>query len=271
MIVKGAFAPPRGRRPSIEWVPPEELMIDRSYQRSIDSPSARRLIVAIAESWNWDLCMTLAVSRRPDDSLWIMDGQHRHAAARLRGDIDSLPCNITRRSGPEEEAYVFIAANRSRRTVTTLDDFHAALAAGDPEALTLDRLVRGAGLQVARHSNAQALGPGEIAHIKGLRRALSRYGEQVVGAALTSIGEAFPDEVLVNPGALLSALIAIHARPPIRFDPDLLFETLLDGTTEDWSGRAGLHLLRGGKQREDALRETILTAYHGRQFERAVA
>ena len=257
-----AFAAPKGRRPSIEWIPPAELEIDPSYQRSIEFAASRRSIRKIAEQWDWDLFGMLLVSRRPDDRLFVVDGQHRLAAAQLRGDIDMLPCSITRRAGPADEASLFIAANRSRRTVATLDDFHAAVAAGDPESVKILGLVEKAGLKVARHYEAKGYAAGEIGSIAGLRRALQRHGEEPVRRALTLAGEAFPDEQLVNGAALLGALIELHAS--YELDADRLFETLLQRTTAEWSQIARLEALTGGKQRSDALKSAILTFYQAR-------
>lgn len=255
------FAPAQGRRPTIEWIPLDELRIDDAYQRSIDTAASRRQIHTIAFGWNWDLCMVLSVSRRPDDALYVVDGQHRLAAARLRGDIDAMPCCVVRRAGGHEEARLFIAANRTRRTVNVLDDFHAAVAAGDEEALTIARLVQAAGLRVARHKNSKSYGPGELGYVIGLTNALRRHGAPVLGAALSTIGEAFPDEVLVNPGAMLGAIVAIHAHPPEGFDPEAFFAVLLSRTTEEWGRWSGLTEIRGGKARAYALRGSILTSF----------
>lgn len=256
------FSPARGRRPSIEWVPPAELEIDPGYQRSIEFAASQRQVRKIAERWDWDLFGMLLVSRRPDDRMFVVDGQHRLAAARLRGDIDMLPCSIARRAGPAEEARLFIAANRTRRTVATLDDFHAAVAAGDPESLLIQKLVVGAGLKVGRHPDAKGYGPNEVGYIAGLRKALARHGEDVVRRALASLAEAFPDERFVNGGAMLSALLDLHAGREL--DGDVLFETLLERTTAEWSLVASVGGLKGGKHRSDAIKNAILNRYHAR-------
>jgi hypothetical protein len=254
-----SFPPPIGRRPSIEWVPLDELQIDAAYQRSVEFAASKRHIRKIAEGWDWTLFGMLLVSRRPDDRLFVVDGQHRLEGARLRGDIDMVPCSISRRSGPEEEAKLFIAANRTRRTVATIDDYHAALAAGDPDTVRLNGLIEGAGLKVARHYDAKGYGPGELGFIAGLRRAVQKHGEPPIAAALTQLGEAFPDETLVNGGAILSALIDLQVG--YELDQDALFQTLLEKTTAEWSQAAKLGALTGGKQRIDAVKNAILARY----------
>jgi ParB/Sulfiredoxin domain len=76
-----------GTPPSIEWIHLDGLAIDRTYQRSTDNEASCRLIIHISAKFDWRLCGPLVVSRRPDDDLVIIDGQHRWLAAKRRGDI----------------------------------------------------------------------------------------------------------------------------------------------------------------------------------------
>ena len=258
-----AFAPPRGRQPSIEWVPIGELLIDDSYQRSIDTAASQKLIRAIASEWDWDVLDILKVSRRPDDRLFLVDGQHRRAAAVLRNDIPQLPCVLKRCAGPDEEARLFMAANRGRKRMSRLDDFRAALAAGDGDAIAVDRLVTAAELKIASHELAAHVGPGELVNVVGLRNQLRRHGDTVLGDALKLVGEAFPDEVLVAPSAMIGALIDLLKQAP-AVDPDRLFATMLTGTTAEWANWAGLSGIRaGGTAQMRALRDVIRHRYAG--------
>src|SRR5262245_54568109 len=75
------YPPPVGTRPSIEWIPLNMLSVDAAYQRSTDNDPSRRLIASITAKFDWRLCMPLVVSRRADDKLVIIDGQHRWLAA----------------------------------------------------------------------------------------------------------------------------------------------------------------------------------------------
>lgn len=250
------FAKPRGRQPTIEWVPIDELEIDESYQRSIDTAKSQRLIRAIASHWDWDVFDVLKVSRRPDDRQFVIDGQHRRAAAKLRGDIPQLPCVLKRCADAAEEARLFWEANRGRKAMGRIDDFRAAIVAGDGDALAVERVIMAAGFSIARHEIQQRLAPGEIANVVGMRSLLRRFGEARLGEALTMMGEAFPDEVLVSPTAFAEAIAELlGSRPPI--DPDALFQTLLGGTTADWAGWAGIHGIPGGKSKVIALRNVI--------------
>jgi hypothetical protein len=89
------WSKPLGMPPSIENRSPDELNIDDAYQRSIDTGPSRSLIQKIAKGWDWRMCLPLVVSKREDGSLWVLDGQHRLAAAKVRGDIPYLPCCVS--------------------------------------------------------------------------------------------------------------------------------------------------------------------------------
>lgn len=245
----------RGRLPTIEWVPIDELLIDDSYQRSIDTRASTKLIETIAAEWDWDLFDVLKVSRRPDDTLFVVDGQHRRAAARLRGDITQLPCVLKRCAGPADEAKLFIAANRGRKAMSVLDDYRAAVGAGDEVATKIEEMVTAAGLKMARASSPKGLAPGEIAILAPIRGALKKRGEPVTAKALDLIGAAFPDEVLISASCLFGAPVEILALTEVG--EDQLLATLLTGTTKDWEDWAALPALRGGTVRNRAMRAAI--------------
>lgn len=86
--------PPLGRMPVLQFCAPGELDIDPAYQRDVTNGSSLTLIRRLAQHWNWDLCQPLVVARRAGGGLFVIDGQHRLEAARLRGDIPQLPCVV---------------------------------------------------------------------------------------------------------------------------------------------------------------------------------
>ena len=130
--------PPLGSLPVLQYCSPDQLSIDESYQRSLESENSRTLIRKIAMYWDWGLCQPLFVARRSDGKLYVVDGQHRLAAAKLRGDIWQLPCVVTHFDSAADEAASFVALNQQRRPLTQVELFKAALSAGDEEALTIE-------------------------------------------------------------------------------------------------------------------------------------
>lgn len=201
--------PPLGAPPTLEWRSVGELLIDPIYQRSIDTGPSQALIRRIAMFWDWGLCQPLAVSRRPDGALTIVDGQHRVSAAKLRSDIPHLPCVITSYRSAGDEAAAFVALNQMRRPLSALDLFRAAIAAEDKEALLILDCVTAAGLSFAPHMNNAAWKAGQIGNIGGIQRVLRPHGETVLRMALSALAKAWPGEILRYGGSIFPGFAAV--------------------------------------------------------------
>jgi hypothetical protein len=249
---------PLGAPPTLEWRALAELGIDEIYQRSILTGPSHSLIRKIAMFWDWGLCQPLAVSRRPDGSLLIVDGQHRHAAAVMRGDIPHLPCVITSYAKAGDEAAAFVALNQQRRPLCALDLFKAAVAAEDTEALTILRAIHDAGLRLAKHGNYIAWQANEISNIGGIQRYFRRAGEAATKVALTALARAWPGEVLRYAGSVFPGFAAVALDEfRLRSDPaktiDELAKIAGQRTQTDWRKAAQIATAEaGGSQREAA-------------------
>jgi hypothetical protein len=191
--------------------------------------------------WDWGLCQPLAVSRRPDGSLVIVDGQHRASAAKLRGDIPHLPCVITSYATAGDEAAAFVALNQQRRPLGRLDIFKAALAAGDFEASQIALALEEAGLRVASSTNLKTLRPGAVSNIRGLQRCYRANGLPVLTAALDVLAQSFKGQVLQYAGSIFPGLEAIVA-DEIQLDANfadgerfaLMTEMVGGATQQEW-------------------------------------
>jgi hypothetical protein len=253
------YDPPIGSLPSIEWIHLNRLSVDSAYQRSTDNEASRRLIASITAKFDWRLCAPLVVSRRSDDALTIIDGQHRWMAASRRNDIAQLPCCIFRYENKEEEARMFILANRARKPINRLDDYYAALAAADEDALEMQQIVTDAGLSVARNTSSTAWRPGEVAFTSSIAKAIRRFGPAIASAVLTNMAVAFPGQKMTHGGAIFGGLVRIMSRPRPDFDPDRLLSALQTRTADEWGVFAvGL---KGGDMRMAALHDAIMDAY----------
>ncbi|NEV00418.1 DUF6551 family protein [Bradyrhizobium uaiense] len=254
--------PPVGSQPSIEWIHLGRLSIDGAYQRSTDNSASRRLISSIAAKFDWRLCAPLVVSRRPDDTLTIIDGQHRWMAASQRDDIPQLPCCVFRYQNIQEEARMFIVANRARKPVNRLDDYFAAVAAADEDALEIHQIVTDAGLHIARNTSSTAWQPGDVAFTAAIATSIRRFGPAITSAVLTNMAVAFPYQKMRHGGAIFGGLVRIMSRPPQDFDPDRLVATLQTRTADEW-GHCTTGL-KGGDVRAIALQDAIMRAYEER-------
>lgn len=203
--------PPLGTLPVLQYQPPAALDIDPEYQRSMDSSSSQTLVRKIAQHWNWDLCQPLVVSRRDDGSMFVIDGQHRLAAAKLRGDISVLPCVVTQFSSVADEAASFVHLNQQRRPLTKLDIFKAALASEDTQTQAIVAAMAEAGLSIAPHSNYVSWKPGMMSNIAGIERAWQMQGAAVASAALLTFARAFGGEVLRYAGTIFPGVVAVVA------------------------------------------------------------
>ncbi len=211
-VATTAFDPQRGTLPVLEIVPIDELSIDPSYQRSVDNKASRKLIRDIAQHWHWGLCQPLVVSARDEGaSLFVIDGQHRLEAARLRGDIDALPCVLVECDGAEEEAASFVQLNQHRRPLNAIELFRAAIASGEEEAAAIMQAMTTAGLTIAPHLTSVAWKPGMVGNIAGIQTAWRRHGPEVTLQALRILGRAFDGEVIQFAGTIFPGIVAICA------------------------------------------------------------
>lgn len=232
-VATTTFEPQRGTVPVLEIVPIDELSIDPSYQRSIENRASQKLIREIAQRWHWGLCQPLVVSARDDGaSLFVIDGQHRLEAARLRGDIEALPCVLVECDGAEEEAASFVQLNQNRRPLTALEIFRAAIASGEEQAIAIAQAITSAGLTIAPHLTSVAWRPGMIGNIGGIERAWRRHGPEVTVQALRILARAFDGEVIHYAGTIFPGIVAVCANG----DADGLVSLLRRRGQSEWRG-----------------------------------
>lgn len=245
--------PPVGSLPVLQYCSPDQLRIDETYQRSLESGKSQTLVRRIAMFWDWGLCQPLFVARRSDGNLYVVDGQHRLAAAKLRADIWQLPCVVTSFDSAEAEAASFVALNQERRPLNALELFKAALASGDFETSQIAVAIEDAGLILSNHATTQLMKPGAVCNVGGLRRCYRVNGLQVLTAALDVMGQAFKGQVLRYGGTLFPGIEAIVAdeiaRDPAFVDGDLfsLMAEMVGGAAQsEWVRDIGAAVANGG-------------------------
>jgi hypothetical protein len=252
-----AFNPARGTPPTIEWRGVSELEIDGTYQRAAESGMVRH----IAVHWDWRLCAPLTVSRRIDPAgFFVIDGQHRLEAAKLRGDIPHLPCIISTFGSIAEEAGCFVAVNSHRKRVTPLDTFRAQLASGDARAVEISEIIHSAGLSLAKHSNFTSWKPLQISAISGVRGSLARFGPEVTRRALSLVARAWPKEVLQYSGRILAGLYPLVANPPQPFTDERLLAVLRSRRQTEWFAAMLRRQAKHGEMPESAMNYALRDA-----------
>ena len=126
-------------------IPKQELEVDPGYQRNQIN---QRRVDELCRAWDWIACGCLVVALRDDNKWFVMDGQHRKLAADQRGDIAELPCLVFETASRREEALGFLAINRGRVGVSSLDRYRAQLLSGDKTAFAVDALLKSTGHRV---------------------------------------------------------------------------------------------------------------------------
>lgn len=263
MSRKPQYDAPKGSLPVLQYLSPAQLQVDATYQRSIENGQSRNLIAKIAREWNWDLCQVLVVSRRVSGGLFVVDGQHRLSAAKLRPDISQLPCVVATYASAQEEAAIFAKLNRQRTPLKALDIFKAAVAGNDPEACKLMSLISQAGLRLATSTNNVDQAPGSISNIGGLREAMRSYGDKVTLKALRVLARAFDGQVLRYAGTLFGGIagtIGDAGRGGNAISETLLVAVLSGQEQGDWYAEIMAHKGKFPEMRTPAAATHIISS-----------
>lgn len=169
----------------LKWVRINNLVIDSTYQRSLET-RGRKNIEAIAAEFSWGRFTPLLIAPVARGKFAIIDGQHRTHAAALCGyfEVPAMIVDMTRR----EQAQAFSWVNGNVTNVTPFQIFRAALAAHEDWAVKSDVAVRKAGCQLMT-SNASASNKesGEVYCVSVVRRHVVEGNGKYVTAALTSL------------------------------------------------------------------------------------
>jgi hypothetical protein len=100
----------------------------------------------IAANWRDEAYGVLTVSYR-DGAYWVIDGQHRLAAARKLG-VETLRCFVLVNKSTQEEAQDWLTANVARRTKNGWDRFHQRVRSGDGLAIAVKEICAGRGIRI---------------------------------------------------------------------------------------------------------------------------
>ena len=162
----------------------EELPINELHLSEYNRPIKKDIANKWAKYFNMKYIGTITVSHR-DDIYYIVDGQHRTQAAKVKG-VKSLPCLIHEGLTYQEEAEMFVKLNKERRALLIIDLFKGECEAGDKDALELKEAVESSGYSIGK-------GPGimKIQAIRTLQKIFSTDGEEMINEVLTILRDAW--------------------------------------------------------------------------------
>lgn len=184
-----------GPMPQLAWLPIDRLVVDPSYQRTINTTSGRRLIARIAAEFRWSAFQAVLASPNGAGGWVLIDGQHRVAAARRRG-IDMVPAVIIEAASAKDCAAAFIRANRDRSPVNPYAMHHARLSAGEAEALAIEEIAAAAMIEIPKSAPSRSnLKPGQCLALGSFTTLPRRYGIEIARAAIVAVADAYREEV----------------------------------------------------------------------------
>lgn len=161
--------------PIFDRMAPETLLIDAAYQRDL-SPKGYALIKQMISHWDWRRFRPPVVAMT-DRGFEIIDGQHTAIAATSHPDIAEIPVMIVEAAVQQDRAQAFIGHNKDRLAVTPMQLHHAAVAAGDEDAVTIAQVCQRAGVRLVTSAyGSYAWKPGETMAIGALQGMISRRG-----------------------------------------------------------------------------------------------
>jgi hypothetical protein len=194
------FAWPQGLPPAsdprealrLEWITPEKLLIDASYQRLVSDTGKRRL-QRMVKTFDWRRFGALQVAELDDGSgrYAVMDGQHRGLVAwAMQATV--VPC-IVAQAGMRDQAVAFVGINTERGSVAPIDKFRARVAAGDEAACTVAEILTE--LEISTEvAPGYRLKPKQTRAVGNLEKLVKQIGRGLTFTTLELLTDAQPDQ-----------------------------------------------------------------------------
>ena len=168
---------------------PLHLLHIPTYQRQLHSSVAK-----IAAAWDDKKCGSITVSFR-DGKFYVIDGQHRVAAAKLAGRINIFSMILTGLSR-EDEINMFVNQNQNCKIVSAYDKIYAQSDGDIAPGAELVAMCKAANIKLKNRGSA---GPGELACAAVLRNAPEDFESGATGRRRGGHGPDPPRPV--QPGA----------------------------------------------------------------------
>ena len=223
-----------------------DCFVDRTYQRDLDLPRARR----IADNWNPRLLGVVDVSDRGADyaddgtpaRYALVNGQHRWEAAKLRDPSIMLVARIHEGLSVAEEAQLFYDIDTSTRRLTGWDRWMARRGAGDAIVLAVDDIAQARGYEVT-----DAAQNGTIRCVSTCEKVIKLGGPDLFAATLDVIREVWAMRLDAVDAPIVYGIATVLHKHATTIDTDRLVDTLIDYDPRTIKARAvALRELRSG-------------------------
>jgi len=243
-----------------------EFMTDHHVQRQLNE--AR--VVEMAADFRPDSMGLITASMRGDGRLYILDGQHRIAAARRANYDDEVAARVFSDLTIQEEAGLFLTLNKTR-AVSTIERFKVRVTLGDRIAVNINKILKMYGLHV---NFAAANTPNTISSIVTLEKVYRGAGVRdegdhadLVDKTIKTLVRAYGGDTrpVVFSRAMVEGMGIFHATYGKRVDMDRLIETMSAVPPRQVASRARTRRdAMGGAIGENAA-EIILGIYNHRR------
>lgn len=243
-----------------------DFMTDHNVQRALNE--AR--VVEMAADFRPDSMGLITASRRMDGRLYILDGQHRIAAARMANYDGPIATREFRDLTIQEEAGLFLTLNKMR-AVSTIERFKVRVTLGDRIAVNINKILTAYGLHV---NFAATNTPNTISSIVTLEKVYRGAGVRdegdhadLVDRTIGTLVKAYGGDTrpVVFSRAMVEGLGIFHATYGKQIDKDRLIEVLSAIPPRQMVTRARTRRdAMGGTLGENAA-ESILAAYNHRR------
>jgi hypothetical protein len=189
-----------------------------------DARFQQRQADRLADNWDDRLVGTLVVNKRRG-TWWLVDGNHRAAAARIKfGPSYEMRCETWDGLTPEEEFELYIMLATKRRPVTRFERFEGHRSVGRPAEVEIHKIAQECGFQVSaqpggNHVNAVAV----LEALYGLTaEGFPNPGPNLLRRTLTDSMATWGPHGGAGDGRFLSGLGAVLGFYPQISDKDLV-------------------------------------------------
>jgi hypothetical protein len=141
------------KRPRRIRVALQDAVVDERVQRNLETRRAQK----IADEFDPAAMGTIVLSLREDDKYYVVDGQHRRAAAMLAGHGNTqFDAAVYEGLSLNEEARLFRLLNTTK-VPSAIKRFDIRLVEGEPVAVHIDKIIHPWGWRVGNPGNANAI------------------------------------------------------------------------------------------------------------------
>jgi hypothetical protein len=250
--------PPKDDRPVYyKKIPVGLLEVDPNMdaQRIFQPPWANKL----AKMWNPKVLLVATVSLRVDGRYYLIDGQHSTAVAKQKHGPDfERGCIVYEGLSLQEEAALFLAANRDRKPVKPYDNFKVAITAGDSTTIRIDAEVKSCGLEVKASTSTNCVGAVQAIVAVGEKR------EGLLPKVLNTLANGWGRDKSSWDNMAIRAVGMVIDTNWEKVELDRLAKTLQKNPVGIWKMHAVRQTRSGGgsNSRSLPLAENIVTAYN---------